>query len=36
MRDLFSRMTGRLHYRLQHCKLFGEHTALPTELAAAA
>ncbi len=36
MRNLFNRMIGRLYCCLQHRKLFGEHIAFPTELAAAA
>lgn len=34
--NLFNRMIGKLYYCLQHRKLFDEHTAFPTELAAAA
>ncbi|WSS99833.1 IS110 family transposase [Streptomyces phaeochromogenes] len=35
-RNLFNRMIGQLYHCLQHHKLFDEHTAYPTELAAAA
>jgi transposase len=35
-RNLFNRMIGQLYHCLQHRKLFDEHTAFPTELAAAA
>ncbi|MFE4757476.1 hypothetical protein ACFRIB_46065, partial [Streptomyces mirabilis] len=32
----FNRMIGQLYHCLRHRKLFDEHTAFPTELAAAA
>ena len=35
-RSLFNRMTGQLYHCLQHCKLFDEHMAFPSELVAAA
>ncbi|MDH6630470.1 hypothetical protein M2271_008331 [Streptomyces sp. LBL] len=35
-RNLFNRMIGQLYHCLQHRQLFDEHTAFPTELAAAA
>ncbi|MFC0845706.1 IS110 family transposase [Streptomyces noboritoensis] len=35
-RNLFNRMIGQLYHCLQHNKLFEEHTAFPTQLAAVA
>ncbi|MGV9850557.1 IS110 family transposase [Streptomyces sp. NPDC003442] len=35
-RNVFNRLIGQLYHCLQHRKLFDEHTAFPTELAAAA
>lgn len=35
-RNLFNRMIGQLYHCLQNHRLFDEHTAYPTELAAAA